>query len=168
MSPKEMTLGECLSQCGLRTLPKALVQGDNRIWINAIVLVSKGGLEEYCLANNNGMGTPSITRDFGTCRAISNIISIHPIECVSGKFTPDLRSDKAIITFLGKNGYDENTIVEMLSRENKTLDQIREDRAIVKTYINQVAIKLAKKTLAEEERCREIREYANRVRNERK
>lgn len=160
MNQKESTLGECLSATGLRNLPKALAEGENKIWINAIVLVDKCGIEEYCLANNNGLGVPSISRDFGVCRSISRILSIHPIESVSGKYMPDLRSNKAIIAFLGKNGHNENAIANLLDKEGKTENQIESDKSIVRTYINQAAIKIARKEMAERERCANIRAYA--------
>lgn len=164
MDSKTHTLGECLSKTGLRDLPKALAEGENKIWINAIVLVNKGGIEEYCLANNDGLGKPSIIQDFGVCRAISRIISIHPIECVSGKYMPDLRSNKAIITFLGKNGHNENAIANLLDKDGKTDAQIEADKSIVRTYINQAAIKIARKEMAERERCRAIRTFAENAR----
>lgn len=165
ITPKDESLQMCLQKTGLRALPKALSQGENKIWINAIVLVRKIGIENYCLATNNGFGLPQITQDFGPCIAITQIVSIHPIECVSGKFVPDLRSKQQIITFLVKNGHNEAVITELLNKDGKTPEQIKEDKAIVQGYINRAAVSLAKQELAERERCRNIREYAEKVKS---
>lgn len=166
MSPKEETLQLALQKTGIRSLPKALTPNDSRVWITAIVLCRKGGFETYALANNDGKGNPSITHDFGPCIVISEILSVHPIDCLDKRFTPDLRSDKAIITFLSKNGYDEALITAMLDKSaHDTAEEAKADRAKVKGLINQVAIMLAKKMLAEEERCKEIKDYANRIKH---
>lgn len=163
MTPKEETLQLALQKTGLRALPKALTPNDSRVWITAIVLCRKGSFETYALANNDGSGKPSITHDLGPCITISQILSVHPVEVLDKRFTPDLRSNDAIIKFLSKNGYDESLIASLLSKDDKTLEQAKEDKGIVKSYINNVAIILAKKTLAEEERCKGIKEYANRI-----
>lgn len=166
MSPKEETLQLALQKTGLRALPKAISANDTRVWINAIVLVQKMGMETYCLAQNNGDGKPSITQDFGPCYAISEILSIHPIEVIDRRFTPNLRSDKAIVAFLSKNGYDEALITAMLDKSaHNTPEEAKADREKVKQFVMQVAIKIAQKTIVEEERCREIKEYAKRVKD---
>ena len=162
MNTKDMTLGECLSKLGIRSLPKPIADGDNKIWIRAVVLVSKGGLEEYCIAANDGDGNPTITQDFGTCRAISRIISVHPVECFSGyDIIPPLKSDKAILTYLCKNAYGHDEIEGLLSKENKTEEQIKKDRATVNKYIMALAMRNAKAKLAERDRVNTIKNYAN-------
>lgn len=169
MTPKEETLQLALQKTGLRTLPKALTPNDSRVWITGIVLCRKGGFETYALANNDGYGKPSITQDFGPCITISSVLSIHPIDVLDKRLTPDLRSDKAVITFLSKNGYDEAQITAMLDKSaHATPEEAKADREKVKGFVNQVAIILAKKTLAEEERCKGIKEYANRIQHETK
>lgn len=160
MDSKSSTLCECLSKTGIRALPPAIGNNDKRIWVNAIVLVRKMGIESYCLATNTGDGVPNITHDFGPCIAISEIVSVHPIEILDGKYTPDLRSDKAIQTFLVKANYPEAEIAGLLSKENKTAEAVKADRDKVKRYINQVAINLARKEIAERKRCAEIKAFA--------
>lgn len=166
LTPTEITLQEALSDCGLRALPKECKPDGNTVWITAIALVTKiGGRKEYVKCVNDGGGTPSIVRDYGTCAAIVSVNSIHPVDVLDKRFTPDLRSNETVIKFLSKNGYDESAVALLLSKEGKTPEQAKEDRAAVRGYVNKVAITLAKKTLAEEARCRDIKDYANRIKH---
>lgn len=161
MTPKEETLQLALQKSGLRALPKALSANDNKIWLNAIVLVQKMGIENYCMAVNDGNGNPSITQDFGQCIAISKILSIHPIEVLDRKYTPDLRSDKQIVEFLSKNGHNPDTITAMLDKtKHATPEDAKAARDKVKQYINQAAIKIARRQIAEKDRVNAIKEFA--------
>lgn len=157
----DITKEEALRAAGLRKLPdRAVTPTYNKVWIKGIALVTKlGGIKSFCLCENNGLGVCEIKRDFGSCNAIISIDTIYPYQEVEARFKPDLRSNKAIIAFLGKNGHNEVSIESLLNKEGKTPEQIKEDKAIVEKYINQVAVKLAKKTLAEEERCKALRNY---------
>ena len=161
MDSKTSTLGECLSATGLRSLPEPLKDGEKKIWIEAIVLVSKGGLEEYCLATNNGLGIPSISRDFGACRAISRIISVHPIEQFDGKnIIPTFKDDNAILIYLTKNAYPVAVIENLLKTDGKTEQEIKTDREIINKYVVDLAMRNAKANLSEEKRVKWIREFA--------
>lgn len=153
MTPKQISLQAALQDFGLRELPKELQP--NEIWITAIGLVTKGCGSEYVkLTNEND--APVVKKDYGTCSAILKIEKIFPVDKLDKRFVPDLRSNKAIIEFLSKNGYAPNQAEALLSKDNKTPEQIQEDRAKVKKAVTSVAIKLAKQTLAEEKRCRNI------------
>lgn len=160
MNYKDYTLGECLSATGLRSLPKAIAEGDGKIWLNAIVLVSKGGLEEYCLAANDGYGKPKITRDFGACRVVSRIVSVHPTETFGGyDIIPPLKTDKAILTYLTKNAHDTAEIEALLSKEGKSEAQIQADRNTINKYVIDLAMRNARAKLAERERVNKIKSY---------
>lgn len=169
LSPTEITLQEALQDFGLRTLPREWKSESNVIWVSGIARVTKvGSRTEYVKCVNNGHNIPSITRDYGACAAILSVDAIYPVDILDKSKTPDLRSDKAIIAFLSKNGYNEAAITSMLSKEDKSPEEFKADRAVVKGYITQVAITLAKKMLAEEDRVKEIRNYANRIKHGRK
>lgn len=166
LSDKAITLQECLAATGQRDLPKKIGANYNKVWIKAICLVRKaGGFEEYCLCDNDGNNKPSIKRDFGRSAAIQEILGIFPYQELEGRFTPDLRSDKAILSFLVKNGYKEEEISTLLEKEGKDPEQVKKDRATVKTFVNNIALKLAKNTLAEEQRCKDLKNYKKRIDN---
>lgn len=161
LTSKDVTLQSALQDFGIRELPKEWKPESNVVFLNGIALVRKvGGIQEYCRFVNNGFGLPAITKDYGTCAAIVSIDAIYPVEYVEKKFVPDLRSNKAIIAFLSKNGHNENVISQLLSKDGKSPEQIEKDKAIVKDYINQASIAIAKKEYAERERCANIRKYA--------
>lgn len=165
ITPKEETLQLALQDYGLRALPKAYNRDSGTVWITGIALVTKVlGQQEYVKCTNNGLGVPVITRDYGAVASIISVDAIYPVDCVDKRFTPDLRSDKAIITFLSKNGHQPSVIESLLSKEGKTPEQIKTDRATTRQYINQAAIKIAKKTLAEEARIAEMHKYAETTR----
>lgn len=161
MTQKELTLTECLSATGLRALPKPIAEGENKIWLSGIALVSKGGLEEYCLVTSDIDGKPSVSRDFGACRAISRIISVHPIECFSGfDVIPPLKNDKSIVTYLCKSRHDPAKIEALLSTEGKSEEQIRSDRAVIDKLIKELAFKNAKAKQAERVRVNNMKNYS--------
>lgn len=163
---KQETLQRALQLTGLSELPKPLTQSNNATWIRAIVLVTKlGGIQSYCLADNNGFGLPAIKHDLGPSKCIVSIDAIYPYEKLDKRFTPDLRSDKQIVEFLSRNGHNAASIEALLSKEGKSQDDITADRAIVKSYIYNAGIQLAKKTLDEEQRCAEIKQYTKRIKN---
>lgn len=157
ISVKQETLQRALEKTGLRELPKPAT--DNRtVWITAIVMVEKtGGIQSYCLASNDGEGGIAITNDFGPSLAIVRMLAVYPVETLDKRFRPDLRSDKQIIAFLAKNGYDEAAIAKMLDNSaHDSAESLNADRQKVRAMVNKTAIKLSQQTLAEEERCRNI------------
>ena len=155
---KQETLQYALEKTGLRELPKPISPDSGIIWITAIVMVEKaGGVQSYCLASNDGEGGVSITHDFGPSLAIMKILSVHPVETLEKRFRPDIRSNRQTIDFLAKNGYNADTIAQMLDKaSHDTPESLAADRAKVRDMVNKVALKLSKQTLAEEERCRNI------------
>lgn len=157
ISIKQETLQRALEKTGLRELPKTAID-NGTIWITAIVMVEKtGGIQSYCLASNDGEGGIAITNDFGPSLAIVRILAVYPVEKLDKRFRPDLRSDKQIIAFLVKNGYDEATIAKMLDKtSHNSTETLNADRQKVRAMVNKVAIKLSRQTLAEDERCRNI------------
>ena len=161
MKNSEYTLGECLNKCGLRSLPDALTNSEQARWINAIVLVSKGGVEEYCIAKNDGNGKPSITHDFGVCRAITFIKNIYPIERLSDNdIIPRFKNDAEIVQYLCKSKYDRSEIELLLSVDGKSPEQIEADRSEINRRINDLALGAQKRKIAERKRVNEIKEFA--------
>lgn len=157
---KDRTLQECLGKTGLRELPKPLQEG--KVWIDGIALVTRiNGIESYVLVQNDGEGNPNVIRDFGPCVMINKIETIYPLNVVDKRFLPDLRSNKAMIDFMVRFGYDKEKAVSLLDKDGKTDDEIAADRATVKNSIFKIAIKLAKENLAEEERCRNLKKENN-------
>lgn len=166
ITPEEETLQIALQEAGLRALPKEWKPESSVVWITAIALVTKVGCRrEYVYCHNSGYNLPSVAKDYGACAAIISFDAIYPVEILDKRFTPDLRSNDAIIKFLAKNGHQASVVASLLSKDGKTPEEIKKDKAIVKSYVNQAAIVLAKKTLAEESRVNEIRNYANRIKN---
>lgn len=160
MDNKSYTLGECLSATGLRALPKPIAEGENKIWLSGIALVSKGGFEEYCLVTSDIEGRPSVSKDFGECRAINRFIAIYPVECYSGfDIIPPLKTDKSIVTYLCKSRHDPAEIEALLSTEGKSEEQIRKDRAVIDKYIKELAFRNAKAKQAERERVNKMKYY---------
>lgn len=162
----EVTLQAALQVTGIVGLPKAIDADYKGTWIKAICLVTKvTGRQNYVLADNDGNGNAVIKRDFGSSATIARIDSIHPYEELDERFTPNLRGDEAKATFLAKKGYDAEEIANLQSTEGKSKEQIKADKETVKSYIDRVAVGMAKETLAEEARCQEIIEKSKRRRN---
>lgn len=160
MNIKEESLKKALKVARISELPRPLKITEARTWLNAIVLVKKAYIESYCIAMNNGDGTPVFTYDFGPCMIISSIVDIYPISFIDSKFVPDFRSDKAIIEYLVNNGHDGNVISRMLDKTaHATPEDAKRDRERVKVLVNQAAIKYAKKEYDERQRCETIKKY---------
>ena len=157
LTPKQITLQEALSDAKLTDLPKEWTPDSNVTWITAIVLCTKiGGIHEYVRCVNDGDNRPIVKRDYGKPATIIKYDRIFPIHTLEKRFMPDLRSDKAIIAFLEKCGYKTEVIEAKLNKEGKSPEDVKADRAVVKTLVTKAAIKLAQTTLAEEERCKNI------------
>lgn len=157
LTPKQITLQEALQDAGMTDLPKEWTPESNSTWISAIVLCTKvGGQQEYVRCVNDGNGKPTVKKDYGRSAAILRYDRIFPTATLDKRFMPDLRSDKAIITFLDKAGYKPAVIEALLSKDGKTPEQAKADRNTVKEYVTKAAIKMAQKTLAEEQRCKNI------------
>lgn len=156
MTPKQIALGEALSAHGLRELPRELQQDD--VWIDALALVTRStGVQDYVyVTNDNADGIPIVKKDYGICAAIARVDKLYPINYLDRKRIPDLRSNKAIVEFLAKNGYAPDKIEALLSKEDKSEEQAKKDRAKVKLFVNKVAIKLAKEMKQEQIRCENI------------
>lgn len=157
LTTKAITLQKELQSAGLRDLPNEWTPESGEIWITAIILCTKSnGLQEYVFAVNDGNNKPIIKRDSGTPAAIKTFDRYFPVDKLEKKFVPELRSLKAQKEFLIKNGYPEADMEALFSKDGKTAEQVESDRKAIKEYINKVALRLAKQTLAEEKRCRNI------------
>lgn len=170
LSIKDETLQLALREAGVKTLPKSITPSDNMVWISAIALTKRiNAQESYVCVVNDGEGNPIIKRDFGPYIAIADIISIHPIEMLNKRFIPDLRSDKQMIGFLEKNGYNPTIIANMLDKNSHaTPEAAKTDRARVKSFIHKAAIEIAKKALSEDKRIDKMKDYASRIKSNEK
>lgn len=161
ISEYDYTLVEALKAAHISVLPKAIMTEYNKIWVNALCLVTKaGGRQGFCLCENDGNGNCVIKQDFGTCATIIHIDTIFPYVEVDKKYIPDLRSDKQIIEFLCKSEHRRSDIEALLSKDGKTDEQIKADRATVKEYVNRLALKNAKMNEIERIRCERVVEYS--------
>lgn len=164
---KEASLQECLQVAGLIELPRSISPDENVAFMKAIVLTLRtNGQEAYCIAENDGDNGLSIVSDFGPSVAIRSIISIHPTQMIDKKVLPDFRSDKQIISYLCKSHYDNVLIERLLSKKDKTPEQIKADRDTIRGYVFKIAIEAAKKKENERERVENIKSYTSRIKNE--
>ena len=163
ISVKEETLQQALQVAGLRGLPKATTANSKDIWLKGIALVSKfRGVQNYCIVENV-QNKPKIIQDFGPSLYIISIDAIYPYEVLDKKSVPDMRSPEEIVKYLVSNGHNANVIKELLSKDNKTPEQVKADKDIIKDYITQAAIKNAKLMSKEIARCNELRNYKDRI-----
>lgn len=162
ITPKGETLALVLSDFGLKELPKEWNKATT-IMVDGIALCTKaGGIKEYCRVVYDGENIV-VKKDYGRSSIITSFDKIYAVHTLDKKYTPDLRSDKQILGFLVKNGYNESNIIALLAKDGKTPEKIKEDRSKIKELINKEAIKWAKRSLEEEYRCKNIQSFANRI-----
>lgn len=136
-----------LNYVGYSELPPAFVQGSKKIWLNAILKVTKSdGTVSYCIADNRNGDIPWITKDFGTAAIIKKIDEIYPYTYMNQRNMPNLRSPNDCIEYLSHHGHDEDEIRELLSNvsedgEEKAKEKAIEDKKKVKELIIKNAIK---------------------------
>lgn len=136
---------DALKEIGWPDLPPAIGEGYKKTWIKAVVKVRKySGAESYCLAVNDGNDKPRIIRDFGPTAIIAEILSIHPYEETGKNIIPRFTSDEQVFRYLTKSDFKAEEIALLLSKDNKSPEQIEADRKQIKGYIEQVAMKQAK------------------------
>lgn len=158
MTPQDITMQECLSAVGLRSLPQKLDLNDDRTWLRAIALVTKvGGRKEFCLCENDGKGHPNVKRDFGVCASIVQVCAIFPYEFADNTIVPTFKDDNEIIHYLTKSKYDRAEIEALLKAG---------DREEINRRINDLALSAQKSKIAEKKRCEEIKEFAQKAKEE--
>lgn len=134
-----------LRAAGIGDLPPAITNNYKKHWIRAIVKVQRSnGYIGYCIAINDGSGRPKIVRDFCPEGLILSVLSIHPYEESAYNIIPRFANDASVIRYLCKSDFNRPEIEQLLSKENKTPEQIKADRDVVKGYIVQVATKQAR------------------------
>lgn len=147
MTYEEKTLAEAMSYAKVPKLPEEYKATGIKIWARAIVKVKKyNGRSNYALAVNDGSGSPRIVKDFGEMIGIKTFEAIYPYEYVTDEKMPSLRNKKDIIAFLGVYGYNEDDITALLANTDaegnaKTDEQKSSDKALVKSYIEKIALK---------------------------
>lgn len=153
----DTTLQEALQDCGLRELPPKMSANDNRTWLRAIALVMKvGGRRSYVLCENDG-GRPSIKKDYGSCAAIVFTEGLFPYEFADKTIVPTFKDDSEIIHYLTKSKYDKAEIEALLKAG---------DREEINRRINEVALSAQKSKIAEKKRCEEIKNFAQKAKEE--
>lgn len=164
----ELSLQLALEFFGLQELPKEVKKTDKVVVLEGIAKVKKpANHENYVRVAADSNGKLTIKKDYGPSLPILEITNIYPTKTFDSKrFTPDLRSDKAIVEFLTKNGHNEDTINSLLSRIDKSPEEIKADRAKVKGWINDAAYSIANRTIAEERRCANMKSYAQRIKKQ--
>lgn len=126
-------------------LPPAIDGEYKKHWIKAIVKVRRSnGDTGYCMAVNDGENNPSIIRDFNPTGIIAAIISVHPYEESERSVIPHFNSAAQVLKYLCKYGYDRAEVKALLATDNKSPEQIKADREVLKGYIAQVASKQAR------------------------
>lgn len=144
---EEFSLIEALSTAKLPQLPEEYVASDGKVWVLAIVLVTKCNTKRnYAIAINDGDGSPMVIRDFGSVAQIVKIEHIYPYHYMTNMSTPNLRNKQEIICYLSNAGYSEDDVKYLLSTKDinnvdKTNEQKEADRNTVKKWVMQVAIK---------------------------
>lgn len=167
MTPLEETLGEALSDFGLRELPKEWHSTGDTTLVDGIALVVKATGKEYCkVANVNDK--ISVVRDYGRCSAILRIEKIFAVNTITKYDIPAFKNDEAIVTYLCKSKYDRPEVLSLLSTENKSPQEIERDRGEINRRIKDIALGYTKRKLSEKKRVEEIKEYAEKAKSQRK
>lgn len=157
------SLDKALESAGLAVRPKKMTEKSTPYWLKAICRVYKSnGVYSYCLCENVD-GKCVIKRDFGPMAAIVRIEDIFPYEVLEKRFIPKLRTDREIERYLIKSDVPAEQIKVLMSKENKTNEEISADRKTLKEMVMNIAMADAVKMLAEEARCKTISEYGERT-----
>lgn len=157
ITSKQISLQAALQDAGLRELGRPFDPQGNALWLTAIARVLKtNGQEEYVKVVNNGDNKPTVVKDYGSCAAIVKVVALYPIDILERRFRPDLRSPKAVFDFLTKHKYPADKVSALMSKDNKTPEQIAADKEAVNRLVTECAIKNAKAILEEEARCKAI------------
>lgn len=159
MTPLEETLGEALSDFGLRALPAEWNPNGDTTLVDGIALIVKATGNEYCKVANKD-GKISVVRDYGRCAAILRIEKIFAVNTITKFDIPQFKSDEEIVHYLCKSKYDRSEVLSLLSTDNKTPQQIEADRSEIKRRIDDLTLSAQKRKIAERKRVDEIKQYA--------
>lgn len=119
-----------------------------KVWLRAVVKVTKcDNSENYAVADNDGYGKPTIVRDYGNMASIVRIDKIYPALLLKNDDLPNFRMKKDVANYLVKNGYDEEEVNKLMSTEDKTPEQIKEDNEKIKSMVYTTEIKKQTKNL---------------------
>lgn len=135
-------------------MPQPLKATDSKRWVKAVVKTKTAFGYGYAMADNIS-SKPSLKRTFGKSAAIISIEEIYPYEFLESRFMPRFKNDAQIREFLRRNELPEPYIDSLLSKEGKTIEQQKADRATIDNIINDIALGIASKTLVDEEKMRE-------------
>lgn len=154
LSQLDITLQSALQEYGLRELPPEW-NPDTSTLVDGIALVMKATGKEYCKVANKD-GNIAVVRDYGKCAAIHKIEKVFGVNVLTKANIPPFKSDEEIILYLCKSRYDRAEIEELL----------KTDREEVNRRINNLALETEKRKIAEKKRCEEIKEFAQKAKEE--
>lgn len=137
-------LEEALRYAKVADLPPEINDAYKKHWVRAIVKVLRSnGDTGYCLAINDGQNKPKIVRDVAPTGMILRVLSIHPYEDYTRNIIPRFANDEQVVKYLCKSDFKRSDIEKLISKEDKTQEQIKADRELIKGYIERVANKQA-------------------------
>lgn len=164
MTPLEETLGEVLSDYGIREIPPEWNPNESTL-VDGIALVVKSTGKEYCKVANKD-GKIAIVRDYGRCAVILRIEKIFAVNTITKADIPKFANSDEIIHYLCKSRYDRAEVESLLSVDGKSPEQIESDRSEINRRINDIALLAQKSKIEEKRRVRAIKEYAEKVKSE--
>jgi hypothetical protein len=154
MTEQELTLQQCLQQLGLTELPAPINGSTDYIWVRGIVCVQKtNGTKAYCIAHNNGKEM-LIKRDFGAPAKVDRVLEIYPLEQIlKTRLLSDVNDKAGTLRTLCDWGYSREAVIELMTEEGKTAENIAADKAKLQQMIVEVSAEYERNRTAEEERA---------------
>lgn len=154
LTNEQITLQSAMQDFGIRELPPEW-NPDTSTLVDGIALVMKATGKEYCKVANKD-GNIAVVRDYGKCAAILKIEKVFGVNVLTKANIPPFKSDEEIILYLCKSRYDRAEIAELL----------KTDREEVNRRINNLALESEKRKIAERKRVNEIKEFAQKAKEE--
>ena len=145
MTEIEKTLSEALTYARVPELPKKTEKGDNG-WIKAIALVRKANNRTgYVIVNNDGIGNPMVSVDFGPAIVIKEIMEVYPYLMRVKESRPALLDDNDILVYLVRHGEDQDKVMALLSGtykngRKKPEERLLADRAKVQIMVDRYSV----------------------------
>lgn len=164
MTQLQYTLGECLSEYGLRELP-AEWNPDTSTLVDGIALVTKATGKEYCKVANKD-GNIAVVKDFGRTSMILRVEKIFAVNTITKADIPKFANDAEILHYLTKSRYDRAKIESLLSTDNKSPEQIEADRNGINRLVRDLSLGSEQRKIAERKRVNEIKEFAEKAKEE--
>lgn len=158
LSSLDITREEALKDLGLLKLPNVIKPEDYPKLVDGIALVTKaGGSRNYVRVSGDGEKGLTVTKDYGAAAVIVSIDYVYAKSTLDiKKFMPDMRSNDQIVEYLRQSGYQVKEVMSLLSRKDKSAEQVKADRETVNGYIREASIRFARMKMQEDERVRKM------------